>query len=1057
MKKLLSNLTHWETNHRILPLLLFFLLMNGAVGAQTKVSGIVTDDKGLTLPGVNVLVVGTTKSTITDFNGKYQMEVPVNGVLSFSFLGFNVEKIAVRERSIIDVKLISNTESLKDVVVIGYGTQKKGSVNSAISSVKSSDLENLKVVSVDQMLQGKLSGVSVTNNSGQPGSSASIRVRGTTSISGTNEPLYIVDGVPISGDATNKSTSGRPIVGSDFTSQGNNAVSPIAMINPNDIESIDVLKDASATAIYGSRGANGVIIITTKSGKKGTGKLTYDSYVGVQNVVKMLNVMDLQQYAKYQNSLSNVLVQPLRPEFSHPELLGKGTDWQDEVYRTALITSHQLSFSGAKDGSSYFISGGYLDQEGTVIGSGFKRYNLRVNTDSKVKNWLKVGTNITGAITNEDVTVNSSYNGIISNTLLQAPDSAIRNSDGTFAGPPNANQQVSYYNPVAMALVKTNTLIRKNFLGNVYAELDLAKGLKYRFELGANTEFSENNEFTPSYAWGTFTNDEADLAQRRQNWFSVNVKNLLTYDATLGKSKFTVLLGQEANDTHWEGHVVTATGFQSNSIQTVSVADASRSTVTDYKGSQGLSSYFSRIIYDFDNKYSAAISYRADGSSKFDTNNKWGYFPSASLSWKLSNENFMETTKDYIDNIKFRIGYGETGNQQIPNNLYSATLTAYGSGLGTGYLVNNVSNPDLKWETLKQTNLGLDFTLFDSKLSANIDLYNKLSSNFLFQVPLPAYLTGGASWEGGLSAPYSNIGSMENKGIDVTLNYNQKIGESFTWNTALVLSSYKNKVKSIKDGLILTQDINIYGGDNTVVTNTVVGGAMGRFYGYIAEGLFKSMDELNNAPLQFGKTVGETSGQTWLGDVKYKDVNDDGVIDESDRTFIGSPHPKMNIGFNNTFKYKNIDLSIFLQSSIGNDILNLTKLKATNNAMLYQNQLVEAADYWTTENTDTDIPRITGTTTDSNLYISNRYIEDGSYLRIQNLTLGYNFSSNILSKLKMSRLRLYGSIQNLYTFTKYSGYDPEIGSLNQNALLTGIDNGRYPASRTITVGLNVEF
>lgn len=513
----MSKLIHWKGNFKAVPLFLFLLLSSNFIAAQNKVVGVVTDENGLTIPGANVSVVGSPKSTSTDFDGKFTIDVPVDGTLSISFIGFETQKNAVKGRSKVDVSLKSTSENLKEVVVIGYGTQKKGSVTSAIASVKAKDLENLKQVSVDQMLQGKLSGVSVTNNSGQPGSSASIRIRGTTSISGTNEPLYIVDGVPISGDATNKSTSGRPIVGTDFTSQGNNAVSPISMINPNDIESLDVLKDASATAIYGSRGANGVIIITTKSGKKGNGKLTYDHYIGFQDVVKKLDVMNLQQYAVYENGLADIYGQQRRPEFSHPELLGKGTNWQDEVYRAALIISHQLSFSGAKEGSSYFVSGGYLDQEGTVIGSGFKRYNLRVNADSKVKSWLKVGTNLSGAVTNEKVTVNSNYNGIISNTLLQAPDSAVRNPDGTFAGPPSALQQVSYYNPVAMALVKTNELVRKNFLGNVYAEADLFKGLKYRFEIGANTEFSENNEFTPSYQWGTFTNDEADLNQRRQN------------------------------------------------------------------------------------------------------------------------------------------------------------------------------------------------------------------------------------------------------------------------------------------------------------------------------------------------------------------------------------------------------------------------------------------------------------------------------------------------------------------------------------------------------------
>ncbi|WP_188620687.1 SusC/RagA family TonB-linked outer membrane protein [Flavobacterium suaedae] len=1065
MGNTLHDFTTWLTKGRTLFYLLLFCSFASAQ-AQNTVSGVVSDDQGMTIPGVNVTIKGSTAPGIaTNIDGEYSISVPDGATLVFSYIGFANQEVKVNGREVINVTLEENAQTLEEVVVIGYGTQRKDDVNSAVSTIRTKDIENLKQTTVDQMIQGKAAGVTVSNNSGQPGSAVSIRVRGTTSISGTNEPLYIIDGVPVSGDATGKSMSGRPISGNDFSASGgagNNAVSPLSMINPNDILSIDILKDASATAIYGSRGSNGVVIITTKSGKKGTGKISYEGYTSVQSLYKKLDVMNLRQYAQHQNELwlaYGFSEDQLRPEFANPELLGEGTDWQDEVYRTAVSTSHQLSFSGGDENTHYYLSGGFLDQEGILLGSGYKRYTMRLNLDSQVKDWLKVGANVNTGITNETLTINQSFGGIISNTLLQAPDIPVRNPDGSFAGPTDNALNSTYFNPVAEALSKDNKLIRKNFLGNVFAEAEIVKGLKYRVELGANTEFSEHTEFTPSYNWGVQTNVSADLNERRQNWYSINIKNLLTYNKVLGKHSFTILAGQEANDNHWEGISAYATGFQTNSVYGLNLADPSQSTVTSYQGSASLYSLFGRIIYDFDNKYGLSASYRGDRSSKFDpnTDNQWGYFPAVAVSWKLSNESFMEGTRKYIDNIKFRLGYGETGNQQIPNNRYSSLLVQQNSSIGTGFLPSNFPNPDIVWESMQQTNLGIDFTLFNSRLSASFDFYKKVSDSFLFQVPLPSYLTGGIGQYGGLDSPYSNLGEMENRGVDITLNYGTKGTGDFSWNSTLVFSKYKNELTKIQDNLSLVQPVNLNGYISYDVTNTELGSPIGMFYGYIAEGIFNDLDELNNAPAQFGNSVGTGAGQTYLGDVKYRDVNEDGVIDANDRTFIGNPHPDFTFGFTNNFKYKNFDLSVFVQGSYGNDILNLTKRSGTANAQLYQNAFTEALNYWTPENTNTDVPRPVNSTSANNIQISTRYVEDGSYVRIQNVTLGYSLPQDIVSKLKMSRVRIYGSAQNLFTFTNYSGYDPEIGSFNQNQLLTGIDNGRYPTPRTYSVGVNVEF
>lgn len=1043
-------------------LFFFFLFVSfGFINAQVaKVSGVVSDGGGLTLPGVNVTLKNSKIGVMTDFGGNFKLnDLPSDGILVFSYIGFQTQEVSIDNRSVINVTLLENISTLDEVVVIGYGTQKRDDFNGSISSIKSSDIENLKQVNVDQMFQGKLSGVSVTNGSGQPGSAVSIRIRGTTSISGTNEPLYVIDGVQISGDATGISTSGRPISANDFSSggnSGNNANSPLSMINPNDIESIDVLKDASATAIYGSRGANGVIIITTKSGKKnGEGKITFDSFASVSHIYKKLDVMNLRQYAEHQNGLAQLFGVPPRVEFSQPGLLGQGTNWQNEIFQTAISNSHQLSFSGAKEGTSYYLSGGFLNQEANVINSGMKRYTMRLNLDSKIKDWLRVGANLNVGITNEKLTVNQSFRGLISNSLLQAPDIPVSNIDGTYGSPPSG-QNIAYFNPVAEALTIDNDLIRKNFLGNIYAEASIIKGLKYRIELSGNTEFTEHTLFEPAFDRGSQSNLTADLAERRQNWYSTILKNLITYEFNIkDKHRFTLLAGQEALDSHWEGVLANASDFKTNDIYGLSLSNPAQRIVNSYKGSNSLWSLFGRVLYDYDDRYSLSASIRQDTSSKFDplTKNQTGYFPAAAVGWKLSSESFMSGTKRYIDNIKLKAGYGETGNQQIPNNRYTAILGVQSDS----FLPSNFPNADLTWESMQQTNFGLDFTMFESRFSTSIDFYTKTSKDFLFQIPWPAYLTGGTSQYGGIDAPFSNIGEMENKGFDITLNYKTAYNDNFSWNSTLIFSHYKNQLVSIQDGLSLTQDVNLNGFQPATVTNTFVGQPIGLFFGYLTDGIFSDLDALNNAPLQFGQTVGTNPGQTYLGDIKYVDVNGDGVIDTKDKTIIGNPHPDFTFGFTNNFKYKNFDLSIFLQGSYGNDILNLTRRAGIANDELFKNQLVEASNYWTPTNTDTDIPRPIGNTANQNNEISDRFVEDGSYVRLQNVTFGYNLPTNFLSKYKISRIRLYATAQNLATFTKYTGYDPEVGSFNQNVLLTGIDNGRFPSPRSYSFGLNLEF
>ena len=1064
MKKLMTNFIHWNANHRAVPLILFLLLTSNFITAQVKVSGTVSDEKGLSIPGANISIVGQRSSVSTDFDGKYTIDAPANATLEFSFIGFNTVRIAVNGKTTVNAVLKSGAEELKDIVVIGYGTQKRKDINSAISSISSKDIENIKVASFDQMMQGKAAGVVVSNNSGEPGSNVSVKIRGASSLTGTNEPLYVIDGVPISGDARNSSTSGRNAAGnSNFSNSGNITYSPLAMLNPNDIESIDILKDASATAIYGSRGANGVVIVTTKSGKKGTGKLTYEHSYSFSNLPKKLPSMNLQQYATHQNALANVYdPTQLRSEFAHPELLGKGTDWQDAIYETGIMTSNQLSFSGGKDGVNYYLSGGVLNQDGIVIESGFKRYNFRANIDAQVNKFIKVGLNVSGALTDEKLTLNGQFNGVVATSLTATPDVPVQELSGSFSGP--VGNQSSFVNPVATSLLGSNTLVRKNYSGNFYTQIDIVKGLNYRFEAGGYMYDNLSQNFNPMYSLGNAVKDYATLDYSPSSGNSWNLKNMLTYRNTIGKHNFTVLAVQESNRAHWEGYNINATGFKDNDHKLLADSDLSQAkTQQPYQGSQTLSSYLGRVVYDYAGKYGVSAAVRADGSSKFIVGNKWGVFSSVGGSWKLSNETFMEDTKKYIDNIKFRFGWGQTGNNQIGNNLYDSNLHAVTSSMGNSYLPSNTPNSALKWETQEQTNLGLDFTLFDSKLTASVDVYNKVSKNFLYSLPLPNFLSGGGDYEGGINPPNVNLGSMRNKGIEVALGYSHNFSQNFSWNTSLNLSKYVNEVTDMA-GLNIVKTMNTLAYNTVTVSRTVQGLPIGSFYGYQSEGIYRTDDDLlayghnnggtTNVPLKNG--TNSLLPEFKKGDVIYKDQNNDGIIDSKDLVSIGNPNPKLTYGFTNNFKYKNVDLSIFLQGTTGNKLMNLTKASGTMNSNLGVNYLSEAADFYSADNLNGAYP--TPSKYDNiNNAVSSRFIEDGSYLRIQNVTIGYSLPSDLISKIKLSRLRFYATVQNLYTFTKYTGYDPEVGSYNQDALLSGVDNGRYPTPRQISLGLNVEF
>lgn len=1024
--------------------------------AQNQIEGTVLDEGGQSMPGVTVREKGTGNGMVSDADGKFRLTVQQDAILVFSFVGYTTQEVTVGNTTKMTVVLKMDTRQLSEVVVIGYGTQVKESISGSVSQINAENLKNIPQAGIEQLIQGRAAGVSITQNSGQPGSAVSVRIRGVNSLQGSSEPLYIIDGVPVSGDSRNIGTSGRSIAdNSPGEGAGSTDVSPLAALNPSDIESLVVLKDASATAIYGSRGSNGVVLITTKRGKNQQGKLTYNSYVAVQRPTNMIPVLDLPGYAELQNTIGQNYGLREQIEFLNTDLLGSGTNWQQEIFADAVMQNHQLAFSGGSESVNYFLSAGFLDQEGIVIGSGFDRFSLRANVNAQITDKIRAGISLTASRTNEQLSLNNSSNGIISLSLLNNPATAVYNPDGSFAGPVTADEiAFGVRNPIAEALSISNNLRRNRLLGNIYAEMDITDNITFRTEFGGDFGNNLSDRFQPTFSYGAINRGVNQLTVRRENNDFWIMKNLLTYQNTFNdKHDLTVLLGQEAQESRWQGIIAQDGDFVSNDVPILGTGNANDFN-DQYQGSNALSSYFTRAIYTLSNKYSVTASLRADGSSNFAEGNKWGYFPSLSASWRMSEEDFWSESIPFQD-VKIYGGYGEIGNQAVPAFAYGSRLTTVNTGIGTGFEFANFANPNLKWESSTQINLGLSFTTLNRKLNATIEVYDKISKDFLFQFAATDFITGGNS-PGAITAPWINIGRMGNRGIDLAFEYSDQIGDKVSWNSALTFSHYKNEVKELLGDLTLNGSVNL-DASNQNITLTQPGQPIGLFYGYQVEGLFRTLDDINGAPEQFGRPFRDALfSTTWLGDVKYKDVNGDGVIDGDDRTVIGNPHPDFTFGFQNSFSYGNFDLSVFMQGSYGNDVFNAIGRSLTAGNRTFTNQSPSVLDYWSVQNPNGSAPRLARNDT-PNTNISDRYIEDGSYLRIQNLTLGYNLPTSVLGGMNVSALKVYGAVQNLLTITGYSGYDPEIGSLNQNTTLMGIDNGRYPTPRIYTIGINVEF
>lgn len=770
------------------------------------------------------------------------------------------------------------------------------------------------------------------------------------------------------------------------------------------------------------------------------------------------------------------------PYYATPSLLGKGTNWQDEIFRTAWQHQHQLSAQGGSDKVQYYVSGSYMDQQGTIIGSNFNRFSVRTNLDAQLKKWLKLGVNATYAITNDNLKLADSNQGLIYYSLTTIPDIPVYDVNGNYSS--TIREGYTSPNPVALAMMDEILLKRKKLSGNIYAELTPIKHITWRTELGFDMGESDANRYKPMVDLGGWVRSQNSISYQKNSNYFWQLKNYLTYANQWGKHSVTAMVGQECWESRWNYLSGSNTDLPSDEVHNVALATGTPSISSGF-GSSAMASFFTRETYNYGDRYLGTYTYRYDGSSNFGPKNRWAGFHSVALAWRFSNEKFFESVKKVIDNGKLRLGWGQTGNSSIGSYAWGAAITRMPSALGMGFRPSNIPNTSIRWESQEQYNVGLDLGFFNGRLNLTVDAYYKKSDDMLMSMQLPSYMGTQGNGSSKLQAPKGNYGSIENKGLEITLDAHPVQLKNFSWDSNFQISFNKNKLLSLSD----TENATLvgYGQWGDVVCVSEIGKPLYNFYGYKVEGVYKDLDDIQNSakPAKYPSDGVFSRGNTvWVGDIKYKDVDENGIIDERDRTDIGSPLPKFTFGWTNTFRYKNLDLSIFLNGSYGNKVMNYNSLTLTHMNSTWTNQLQSVVskrarlepidptivyadgskwfdhiDNVRVKNPGTKIPHTSINDPNDNDRISDRYVEDGSFLRIKNITLGYTFPKALLNKAKIENLRVYVNIQNLYTFTKYTGYDPEVGASTQDSsgLTYGLDNGRYPSPAMYSFGLNITF
>ncbi|MDR1330641.1 MAG: TonB-dependent receptor [Tannerella sp.] len=1026
-------------------------------GAQTgrRITGTVTDVSGETIIGANIIEKGSTNGTVTNVDGQFTLTVAESAVLQVSYIGYITQEISVSSmgggNSLI-IRLIENAEALEEIVVIGYGAVKKKDLTGAVSQLSSGSLRDLKVSHPTQALAGQMAGVQVQQAAGAPGDAAVIRVRGAGSISASNNPLYVVDGYPLGEQNLNS-------------------------INPSDIESIEVLKDASASAIYGSRAANGVVLITTKSGKTGKTSVSLDMYYGFQNITKKLDLMnaaefaDLSREAFNTNYLAKVPgasasdpldMRPSGNRYRYPAIfddasamaaIGEGTNWQDEIFRTAPVQNYQLYVSGGNDRTKYMFSSGYFSQDGIIIGSDYERFSARAKIDSELSRWLKVGINLAPTFIDENMITAGHWasNGVMLAAGATSAIVPVRTPEGTWDSQARyavaSDGLTGVTNAVANALDIDNARKTLRLFGNLYAEISLLENLKFKSTLGADIMQSRGKYFYPSNVPSNGTVAPLPSTARNGNTENKEVfnwlnENTLTYTAAFGLHEVDAVAGFTVQKNIYNQSKVEASDFPDDIIRTMN--NGKVRTGTSDMNEWSLLSTLARVNYRFNNKYYLTASIRADGSSRFGKNNRYGYFPSGSLAWRVSQEDFLKDA-EWLSDMKLRSSFGLTGNNTIPNYGAIGTMEnknyVFGSGAGnvvTGLAQKSFSNDDLTWEKTQQFDAGLELSVLNSRLSFVFDYYNRNTTDLLLEVDIPTIT--------GFSRAWRNIGKVNNRGFELGINTVNVATRDFTWNTNLNFSTNRNKVIALGPS---GDPIQSDGGAGTTHI-TMVGEVLGSFYGYKQIGVYMNQADLDSNP---------HLADSQVGDVKFADVNLDGKIDADDRTIIGNNEPDLIWGMTNRITYRNFDLSFVLQGVHGRDVLHLAK-RFYENLEGNQNQMRTTLNRWHSPENPGDgwTPRANALTTGQNNAISTRWIEDASFVRINNLTLGYSLPDAVAKRCMMQYARLYFSIQNLATFTGYSGYNPETSFRgDDNSLARGADYGIYPLNRTFTLGVNVTF
>lgn len=914
--------------------LVMMFLSISMMAQKVPVSGTVSDQTGPVI-GASVIEKGTTNGTMTDNDGHFTLTVSKGAVIEISSIGYKTQEITVGAQTNFTVTLSEDNEFLDEVVVVGYGSMKKSDLAGASVSMKESDLKGSIISSLDQSLQGRAAGVTAVTTSGAPGSSSSIRVRGQATINANAEPLYVIDGVIVQGGGNTGADFG---LGDALGNGKVSTISPLSTINPADIVSMEILKDASATAIYGAQGANGVVLITTKHGKSGEAKFSYDGMVAMSRQAVRLNMMNLREYAQYYNEMiEEGDIYETNPYYATPSLLGKGTNWQDEIFRTAWQHQHQLSAQGGSDKVQYYVSGSYMDQQGTIIGSNFNRFSVRTNLDAQLKKWLKLGVNATYAITNDNLKLADSNQGLIYYSLTTIPDIPVYDVNGNYSS--TIREGYTSPNPVALAMMDEILLKRKKLSGNIYAELTPIKHITWRTELGFDMGESDANRYKPMIDLGGWVRSQNSISYQKNSNYFWQLKNYLTYANQWGKHSVTAMVGQECWESRWNYLSGSNTDLPSDEVHNVALATGTPSISSGF-GSSSMASFFTRETYNYGDRYLGTYTYRYDGSSNFGPKNRWAGFHSVALAWRFSNEKFFEPVKKVIDNGKLRLGWGQTGNSSIGSYAWGAAISRMPSALGMGFRPSNIPNTSIRWESQEQYNVGLDLGFFNGRLNLTVDAYYKRSDDMLMSMQLPSYMGTQGNGSSKLNAPKGNYGSIENKGIEITLDAHPVQLKNFSWDSNFQISFNKNKLLSLSD----TENATLvgYGQWGDVVCVSEIGKPLYNFYGYKVEGVYKDLDDIQNSakPAKYPSDGVFSRGNTvWVGDIKYKDVDENGVIDERDRTDIGSPLPKITFGWTNTFRYKNLDLSIFLNGSYGNKVMNYNSLTLTHMNSTWTNQL----------------------------------------------------------------------------------------------------------------------